>query len=215
MPAFPTRFPSVESVRRRTIGGALAVLALTACVTVNVNFPEGVVQKATDDFVRDLYRAKTTDTPAGAPQGGAKKSDGASMDWIHWLRENLMIAEARADDAFVVNSMRAEELKKGLRGRLAEVIKFKRQGFLGEASDGQLVLRPEGQSKKLIAGKLQALANAENADRSALYEEVLAANQLGPEKLDMIRRSFSNSFQAESPSGTWVQNTQGAWERKP
>lgn len=31
---------------------------LSGCVTVNVNFPEGAVQKAADDYVRELYRAK-------------------------------------------------------------------------------------------------------------------------------------------------------------
>ena len=57
--------------------------------------------------------------------------------------------------------------------------------------------------------------DAENADRAALYGEVLTANGLEQERIVVIERSFANSFQAESPSGTWVQDRDGKWARKP
>ena len=41
------------------MSSAIALASLTAaCVTVNVNFPESTVQKATDDYVKELYKAK-------------------------------------------------------------------------------------------------------------------------------------------------------------
>ncbi|HTL11305.1 MAG TPA: DUF1318 domain-containing protein [Bdellovibrionota bacterium] len=213
----------------RIAAGGLALL--TGCVTVNVNFPEGVVQRATDDFVRDLYRAKTTDTDSTTAESPAPTTDGqkaaekappanlkkkmksegdsSSIDLGFWINE------ARADDAFVVNTPAAQALKRSLKARLADVIRFKRQGFLAETKDGRLTVRPEGKASKLLAGKLESLSKQENDDRDKLYHEALGANGLGGEKLEMIKRSFANSFQAESPSGTWVEGADGTWERKP
>ena len=34
---------------------AMILFVGISCVTVNVNFPEGAVQKAADDYVKELY----------------------------------------------------------------------------------------------------------------------------------------------------------------
>ncbi|MEW6056923.1 MAG: DUF1318 domain-containing protein [Bdellovibrionota bacterium] len=59
--------------------GLLAALALISCVTVHVNFPESAVQRAADDFVRDLYGspasvAQTDEANAADEAAGVKKS---------------------------------------------------------------------------------------------------------------------------------------------
>lgn len=210
-----SRIPSLNakaSLARIALGAALAAVGTLACVTVNVNFPEGVVQKATDDFVRDLYRAKTTGSDPSRKRPAS--SEGGETSSLFRRLGDALFPVAHADEAFRVSTPGAEAIKARLRGRLADVIKFKKQGLIGETSDGRLVVRPDGESKKLLAPKLKELVDGENRDRAALYDEVMSANQLDGARRVMVERSFANSFQAESPSGTWVQGADGTWARK-
>src|SRR5262245_42261329 len=98
----------------------------TACVTVNVNFHESAVQKATDDYVRDLYRAKEKGrTPNPAPTTEAPKK--GAFD--HWLVNEAWAADATG--GFSVNSDRALKIKDRLAANIDEVIAQKRAGVLG------------------------------------------------------------------------------------
>jgi uncharacterized protein YdbL (DUF1318 family) len=186
-------------------------LGIASCVTVNVNFPESAVQKATDDYVRDLYRAKetrkSTDAPAAAPSAAAQPQ-AALTEWL--------IASARADDeVFRVTTPASLKIRERLAARLGDVLEQKRAGVLGETNDGTLVIHEPGKLKKLLAKKVEKLVADENADRAELYAEVMRANALPPARLPNVKRSFARSFQAESPSGTWVQDTDGKWAQKP
>ncbi len=96
-----------------------------------------------------------------------------------------------------------------------EVIEQKKAGVLGESNDGKLVLKDASKLKKLLQTKVENLVKAENADRTELYKEVLSANKLPATKLKNIETSFSRSFQAESPSGTWLESADGVWSQKP
>jgi uncharacterized protein YdbL (DUF1318 family) len=178
-----------------------------ACVTVNVNFPESAVQKATDDYVRDLYRAKEKgNKPAPAAEPSAKPQ--AAFE---------LIPSAHADegDLFRVDTDKALSIREKLRGRLDEVLSQKRAGVVGESNDGLLVLKSPDKLKKLLLKKVEKLVSDENSDREELYGEILTANGLPRTRLKNVQKSFSRSFQAESPSGTWVQDIEGKWARKP
>ena len=173
-----------------------------ACVTVNVNFPESAVQKETDDFVRDLYRAKEKGKASPAPSA--------------FLRFNL-INEAYAGPAegnFSVNSAKALQIRDKMSGRVEEILNQKRAGVLGETIDGMLTIKGRDKLKPLLAGKVEKLVADENSDRSDLYAEVARANGLDKGRIKDIQRSFARSFQAESPSGTWVQDPDGKWSQK-
>jgi uncharacterized protein YdbL (DUF1318 family) len=175
-----------------------------ACVTVNVNFPESAVQKATDDYVRDLYRTKSEDSDEKA-----KPAPTSSSFEFHW------IPSAFAEEAFKVASPKSLEIRERMRGRVAEILAQKRSGTLGETQDGLIVVRENAQVKSLMRAKLDQLVAAENRDRKALYEEVLSSNALPPARLINVQKSFARSFQAESPSKTWVEDAAGNWTQKP
>jgi uncharacterized protein YdbL (DUF1318 family) len=188
----------------------LSVAAVVVgCVTVNVNFPESAVQKASDDYVRDLYRTKE--------QSKAPKVNPAAGETSGLFHFDGLIASAYADDepALKLTSPETERIKTKMKNRVPEVIAQKKEGFLGEANNGMLSLRNSDKIKPLLKSKVEAVLTEENADRKALYSEIITSNKLTSSNLPQVKKSFTRSFQAESPSGTWVQSADGAWAQKP
>jgi len=177
------------------------------CVTVNVNFPESAVQKATDDYVRDLYRSKEqSKTPKATPT--PKVSDTVSFP-------NFILPSANAAEAsFHLRSAKTETIKARMRGRVSEIISYKKQGLIGESNDGMLVIHDPSKVKPLLKKKLESFVKAENADRESLYGEIAESNHLSSSNVAQMRKSFTRSFQAESPSGTWVQASDSTWSQK-
>jgi uncharacterized protein YdbL (DUF1318 family) len=189
----------------------LLALGSAACVTVNVNFPESAVQKATDDYVRDLYRAKEKGkTPA--PETSQAPT---SSRLIFPMFDLIATASADAEANIKVNSDKALKIKDRLASRVEEVLAQKRAGVLGETNDGLLELKGADKVKPLLKKKIEAMVAAENADRTELYAEVAASNGIAKGRIKDIQKSFARSFQAESPSGTWAQDSDGKWAQKP
>lgn len=173
----------------------------SSCVTVNVNFPESAVQKATDDFVKDLYRSKDQGKKPGA--------------WVFPSLIHEASAASETSMVFKIDSATSEEIKTRLAKRVDEIIALKRRGVLGETNDGKLAVKDPTSLKKLETRKVDQLVAEENKDRTALYEEVLKSNGLQKARMKDLTNNFTRSFQAESPSGTWVMDPTGKWEQKP
>jgi len=189
-------------------------IASAACVTVNVPvvFPEATVQRATDDYVRELYRAKERGkTPA--PARGAQNETSA---WVALLDFSIF-PEAQAADgaAFRVDTQKALKIRENLAGQVSEVLTQKRAGVVGETKDGLLAIRDASKLKKLLLQKVEKLVGDENALRKELYAEVASANNIPASRIGSVQESFARSFQAESPSGSWVENDSGSWNQKP
>jgi uncharacterized protein YdbL (DUF1318 family) len=194
-----------------TLGVALiAFSGVSGCVTVNVNFPESAAQRATDDYVKDLYRTRER---RGAGNGSATSSSlGKTSRWL-WLE---LVPEAHADSVdFKLKSATIDAIKETQSVRVDSLLEQKRAGLIGEAANGLVVLRNSENLKPLLRGRLEKLINEENSDRKKLYSEVLKLNQLPDARLKNIEETFSRSFQNESPSGTWIEGSDGKWSRKP
>jgi uncharacterized protein YdbL (DUF1318 family) len=184
---------------------------LGGCVTVNVNFPESAVQKATDDYVKDLYRMKNSGPKGAEPASVPSQTPQAKGAWIL----DLMTASAMAEEGFSVNSAESSRIREKLRARLDDVLAQKKAGVLGEDKNGLIVIKDPSKLKKLLAQKVEKLVADENADRMALYNDVVKSNGFPSSRLANIQRSFARSFQAESPSGTWVEDVDSGWTQKP
>src|SRR5436305_1527056 len=130
------RAPNLSRIIRKLASLAtfsLLGLAGTACVTVNVNLPESAVQKASDDYVRDLYRSREK-----GPKSPASETSPAPVK-ASWLRELSLLPAAYADASsgtVEVKGAKTEEIRGRLLSRLDDVIANKRQGVLGESNDG-------------------------------------------------------------------------------
>ncbi|MBC7396971.1 MAG: DUF1318 domain-containing protein [Bdellovibrionales bacterium] len=205
------------NVTRRNFNFVLCTLLipfalLTSCVTVNVNFPESAVQKATDDYVRDLYRTKEQGKPGAAPKVTTSPAARTSFN-LEFL--NFMPSAEAADQSFNLSSPKLDEIKTKLKASVGDVIEQKKAGVLGESNEGRLVVKDSSRLKPLLKKRVDDLVEVENQNRDTLYDEVIHANPLAKGNLVAVKKSFARSFQAESPSGTWVQGETGAWAQKP
>ena len=200
---------------------AAAFVALSACITVNVNFPESAVQRAADDFVRDLYKdssAQSSDAeePTSpvktkkkkAPASNAKPSVSSSI-----LKFFDFLPTAHAQE-LNMSSPKSKEIRARMGSRVGEIVKFKQKGALGENFEGELTLKDASglsADEKKIAEKL---VKEENKDRNDLYEEIQSVNSISDRKQTRIRKFFGNAFRMNSPAGTWIEAEEGKWKKK-
>jgi uncharacterized protein YdbL (DUF1318 family) len=195
----------------------VGVSLAAACVTVNVNFPESAVQKASDDYVRDLYRSKEQSKSTTPKTSPTPVGDSALLfvPSIHTGALNFLIPTAEAGEpSFNMNSPKLDAIKEKMKANIGEVIDQKKAGALGETNNGHLVLHDSSKLAPLLKKKIENLVDADNAQRENLYSEIVSSNHLAEDALVSVRKSFSRSFQAESPSGTWVQGVDGSWAQK-
>jgi uncharacterized protein YdbL (DUF1318 family) len=184
------------------------VLALTACVTVNIYFPAAAVQRAADKIVEETWGEPGTGGGKQAPQSGSPVPS-------RMFAFASLASEAYAQEADInVSNPAIRALKDSIRLRSDSIKPFMDRGNVGIGRDGFLVVRTtEGLNLKERA-QIQQLVDAENRDRDALYAEIARANNFPKERVADIRRIFAQSWNDQARSGWWVQDAQGNWKRK-
>jgi len=204
---------SRSSVRK----SALFIFAtlFAACVTVNVHFPESSVQRAADDYVRELYQAKEKGTTKpGGDSAPTEKKDSKSSPQSRHFELNLLGTPALAASDFKVDSEKAREILSRQKTRINDIDKYKASGVLGESRDGLLFIKDSKKLKKLETKKVDSILTEENKDREALYLEIVESNGSNRVLPELVRKTFSRSLQNLSPAGTWIEDETGAWSKK-
>jgi uncharacterized protein YdbL (DUF1318 family) len=114
-----------------------------------------------------------------------------------------------------VNTPAVRTLKEAMDARAATMAKFKDAGQIGEGRDGLLAVRTmEGLGLGDKKG-LEDLIAAENADRRALYKEILTANGLTDAEAGRVMAQAARARYAAAAPGHYVQDMQtGAWVQK-
>mgnify|MGYP002835222557 CR=1 FL=1 len=178
---------------------------LASCITVNVNFPEAAVQKAADDYVKELYKAKQE------AEEGEKTSRLINIPGIKLVSLSL-VPMAHAESEFSIKSAKAKEIQSRQASRISKIDRFKKKGLIGEAQNGLLEVKNDS-GKKLEMKRVNQLVAEENADRESLYNEVMSSNGIDPSQSARLRKSFHQSFVDASPAGTPVESN-GQWKAK-
>jgi uncharacterized protein YdbL (DUF1318 family) len=186
----------------------MGVMVGFGCVTVNVNFPEGAVQRAADDYVSELYRAKEQ----------SKKSDEKpappALDKSSLWHRMALIQVAHAQVAgFTTDTPGAKQIQERQRGRLATIDDYKRRGVIGEVLEGLIGIKDAGALKPIEKKRVENLVQDENKDRESLYADIAEANKMNETGARTIRKTFSDAFLKASPAGTFYLEG-GAWKRK-
>ncbi len=166
------------------------IFSLQACVTVNVNIPEGDIQQASDSYVKELYAAK---------QKGADKSS-----------DDLKNA---GNPKVKTDSPKARELYAHMKDRSDQITEAKKTGALGETNDGKLIVKVKPEVAEQLA-KLKKLVDDENKDRTALYAELIKQNPALKSNHLSFQQHFAEAFQEHSPNGTWIEDDEGNWAQK-
>ncbi len=198
---------------RKVLGGLIAALLLSACVTINVYFPAAQAQEAAKEFVDKVIGPADRNAPPPAPnkdeQNTEKKPPSLSL-------LSLIISDAQAQSAPDI-TIRTPAIQ-AIQARMAERFSSALQpsfdaGALGFGKDGLISVRNATNiALKDRVAVNQAVAD-DNRDRNAVYREISVANGHA-EWESQIRETFAKQWIASAHKGWWHQDSSGAWKQK-
>jgi len=181
-----------------------AVIALSACVTINVYFPAAEAKEAAKEFVEKVIGDEMQPNQGG---GGM-----ARMDFDPLMLIGIAPAYAQAPDiSLKTPAIQAIQVRMESRFDSALRAHFE-SGALGFTSDGLVAVR---EASKISLGERvgvnQAVAE-QNRDAKAVYREVAVANGHA-EWEAQIRDVFAKQWVESARNGWWYQSG-GGWKQK-
>lgn len=197
---------------RSLFGANVAMLALAACVTINVYFPAAEAKAAAQEFVEKVIDEAQPATPADKP---ADNNGGGGMafrlDPLMLIGIGTANAQGRPDITIKTPAIQAIQARMESRFNSTLRAGFD-SGALGFTADGLITVRD---ASKLALKDRVAMNSAvadDNRDRKAVYREVAVANG-HPEWEGQIRDVFAKQWVASARSGWWYQSG-GSWKQK-
>jgi uncharacterized protein YdbL (DUF1318 family) len=183
---------------------ALSLVALAACVTVNIYFPAPAVREAAEEITEETWgeAARTKETSmAPAPA------------LLERLASFLAPASAYAAEPDInVSTAAIRALKAAMSERAAKLEPSLAAGRIGVAADGSIAVRDFAGVPLGEQASVRRLIDAENRDREALYREIAEANNFGTDRVGDVRAIFAETWQAQARrAGWWTQAKGGSW----
>lgn len=197
-----------------------AIIALSACVTINVYFPAAEAKEAAKEFVEKVIGDELQPNPGGGGMAGvripaqepAHPCTDCSINFDPLMLIGIAPAHAQAPDiSLKTPAIQAIQARMASRFDSALRMHFE-SGALGFTSDGLVAVREA--SKISLADRVganQAVAE-QNRDAKAVYREVAVANG-HPEWEAQIRDVFAKQWVESARTGWWYQ-TGGGWKQK-
>jgi len=212
------------------LGSALA-LALAACVTINVYFPEAAAREAATEFISGVLNdpdAEVIDSSA---------SDNTEPDGSVWLLPpeqmsspvvaaqrhapmlaliDLLIptAQAQQNINIDINTPSIRAIQQRMRERQQTVLKdYYEAGAIGLDNNGLVQIRDRSAVGLSERTRMQQAVNEDNQDRNAVYREIAVANG-HPEWEDNIRSIFAERWIAMASAGWYYLDNNGNWQQK-
>jgi len=192
---------------KNLIQGCTAWLMLciaTACVTINVYFPEAEAERAADLFIDGVIQ------PANEGAMVLEPSDQA-VAW-HWSQ--LLIATAYAQVNIDINTPEVQSIQARMKTRFnGELRGFFDSGAIGFNNKAMIEVRDLGAVSLKDRNKVKKAVAADNRDRDAVYREIAVANG-HPEWENQIRQTFAERWIAKAQGGWYYQSSNGSWQQK-
>ena len=163
-----------------------AMIALFACVTINIYFPAEKVESVAGDIVKDI-RGKNP-----APKGDQSKNGGTFLPKIRIV---LSLSNAWAQDATTVSNPTIRALKEKMKARFQALKPYYQKGALKEGNNGYLSVSNAGGLNLKEKRDINGLVDAENSDRKTLYSEVAKALKIDPSQTGRIAGIFAKEWQ--------------------
>ncbi len=180
------------------------VMALSACVTINVYFPEAAAERAADRFIQDVLgeNGRSVDEPPAPPSTGFRWSE-------------LFIASAHADTPNInIDTPQIQSIKQRMAERHREhLADWFDAGAIGLDARGMVAIRDRSAVSLADRRNLERVVSEENSDRRAVYREIAVANGR-PEWESEIRETFARQWIANARSGWYYQDRDGNWNQK-
>ncbi|MCD9028446.1 YdbL family protein [Luteimonas sp. BDR2-5] len=191
-----------------------AVLALTACVTINVYFPAAEAKEAAREFVENVIGSEAAASPAAQPEapvpGGGMALRSPGFD--PWLLLGIGSAQAQTPD-ITIRTPAIQAIQSRMEQRFNSTLRpHFDSGALGFGGNGLIVVRDASQLAIKDRVAVNAAVADDNRDRQAVYREIAVANG-HPEWESQIRDVFARQWIASARSGWWYQEG-GTWKQK-
>jgi uncharacterized protein YdbL (DUF1318 family) len=105
-------------------------------------------------------------------------------------------------------------LKESIQNRAESIRPYMDTGNVGISSEGLLIVRTMDGLNLKDKAAVKRLVDAENSDRTSLYEEIARANNFPPERVADIKKIFAGSWARNARAGWWIQEDSGSWRQK-
>jgi uncharacterized protein YdbL (DUF1318 family) len=198
---------------RRAAFPFLALALMTACVTVNVYFPEAEVRdlsKQIEEAVRRQAAEQSGETPPPSPAPPSQQPQGSLLDLL--LGATPAVAQVARPE---IENPAIRKIIDSRSARFNELRKYFDQGVLGESNKGLVEVKAlDAVADLKEKAAVQRLVRAENADREELYKEIAAAKNVDLAQLPKIRETYAATLRQNAKAGDWVQGQDGAWVKK-
>ncbi|MBA4389691.1 MAG: DUF1318 domain-containing protein [Syntrophus sp. (in: bacteria)] len=186
----------------------VCVVSFAACVTVNIYFPAAAIQKAADEIVNDVRGTQ------GNQEQKQQKQDKQSLILEELRTFSIGPKEASAQINVDVTTPAIRNLKQALKDNFSSLKPFYDKRAIGENNTGLVDTKDTAGLNLKEKADLKRVADQENNNRTALYNEIMKANKLGADALPKIQKIFANSWRDKSDAGWLIQNDKGEWEKK-
>lgn len=187
------------------------LLALAACVTINVYFPAAAAERAAEEFVGDVL--------------GEPEKEGSLFPKVTPEHQPLLYAARNVLD-FLVPSAHAQAPEIDINTPQINAIKARmaqRQrgslnslfdaGAIGFTNDGLVEIRDRSAVSLSERRSLESVVADENRDRKAVYREIAVANG-HPEWEQDIQETFAREWVQNARRGWYYQDAAGSWLQK-
>lgn len=196
-----------------TLSVLLAVF-VTACVTINVYFPEAAAVDAADRIIDKVRGEEPGD--AGASLHEDTVSGGESRVLLAVTRGlvGLLVSDANAQEGvdFDKPSPEKRALEDSLAQRFRSLKPWFDSGAIGHTEAGLVEFRDRNLVPLKDRNAVVQLVAAQNNDWNALYREIARLNG-HPEWVDNIRQTFAERWVAKADRG-WYYREGGVWKQK-
>jgi len=197
-------------IRKSLTGAAVTwmTLAVFACITVNIYFPEAAVKKTAEEIVDEIRGAKDNEAE--------KKEDRTVLFLLGAVMGVgfLPPSPASIQEETTVSTPGIRALKQSLKDRFPLLVPFFDGGRIGEGIDGFVSIRNESDLPLQQRAELRKLIKDENADRKDLYAAVAEALDIEAGQIPRVQKIFAENWIAKAHSGWWIQTEDGSWIRK-
>ncbi len=181
---------------------------LSACVTINVYFPEAAAEKAAQQFVGKVLDAAPSPPPAATDKPSPGHSPGAML-------LDLLVPSAYAQTADItIRTPQIQAIQSRMQQRFASSLApHFPSGAIGFSADGLVVMRDAAAVPLSVRATLNAAIADENRDRQAVYREIAIANGHA-EWESQIRAAFAKQWIQQAKTGWYYQDASGTWQQK-
>ncbi len=186
----------------------ISIVALAACVTVNIYFPAAAIQKAADEIVSDVRGTQ------GKEEQAPQQSDKRSLILDELRHFSIGPKEANAQINIDITTPAIRNLRQALKDNFPALKPFFDKGALGENNMGLVETRDAANLNLKEKADLKRASDLENKNRMSLYNEIVKANKLVGDSLPKVQKIFAKSWRDAARPGWWIENDNNQWEKK-